>query len=89
MLKYNEITHEFEDVPVRFYIGGQERSDDYYLVAIPYRYVDLFEGHNFPSLEMFKRALMHASVANEAWNYNRDWVAEDAERSMKRCFEKS
>ena len=86
-LRYNEETKEFEDAPIRFTIAGEERSDDYYLVSIPARYAELFEGHDFPSLEIFKRALMHASVANEASYYNRPWVQEDAEKSMKRCLE--
>ena len=84
--RFNEETREFEVKPICFTIAGQERSDEYYMVAIPTRYQDLFEGHDFPSLEIFKRALMHAGVANEAFYYNRPWIQEDAEKSMKRCL---
>lgn len=85
--RFNEETREFEDVPIRFTVAGQERSDEYYMVMIPARYQDLFEGHDFPNLEIFRRSLMHASVASEAFEYRRPWVQEDAERSMKKCLE--
>jgi hypothetical protein len=82
---FNEATREWEERPVRFTIAGRQTSDEDMLVQIPMEYADLFEGHEFPSMERFSKALMHAHVAEEA--YGRPWVAEEAERSLKRCLE--
>ena len=87
MLKYNEITKEWEDSPIHFQIAGVDKTDDDYLVSIPAHYVPKFEGHNFPSLEIFKRALMFAGCANEARYYNRPWIVERDERCLEKCLE--
>lgn len=73
--------------PVSFKIAGVEKNEDSYLVAIPSNYKELFEGHNFPSLEIFRRALLYARVAQEAMYLKRSWVQEAAERSLMRCLE--
>lgn len=82
MLRFNETTKEFENSPVRFQIAGVNKTDDDYLVSIPSHYVDKFEGHNFPSLDIFRRALMFANCAAEARVYNRPWIQERDERSL-------
>lgn len=88
MYAYNEDTKQFEEKPIKFKINGIESSDEDYLVSIPTRYVQLFEGHDFPSLEIFRLALMFASCASEAYYYNRPWVVEQDERSLMECLKK-
>lgn len=87
MLMFNEATRDWEERPVRFTIAGRQTSDEDMLVRIPEKYVEMFEGHQFPTMHLFSMALMHAHVAEEAGYYGRPWVAEDAERSLKRCLE--
>lgn len=71
-----------------FQINGIDRTEDDYLVLIPRRYKDKFEGHNFPTLEIFRQALMFANCANEAHYYNRPWVWEQDERCLAECLKK-
>ena len=68
---------------VNFKIAGKSWTSDDMLVVIPCRYKELFEGHSFRDKETFSRALMFASCAAEAWYYDRNWVAERDERSLK------
>lgn len=75
------------DKEIKFTINGRETSDREYHVLIPFRYADLFEGHEFRSKEHFSRALMYAGCANEAFYYNRPWVMERDERSLKRLLD--
>lgn len=86
MLKFNEITKEFEDRPIHFQIAGIDKTDDDLLVTIPVSYARQFEGHNFPSLEIFQRALMFAACANEARYYNKLWIMERDEKSLEDCL---
>ena len=86
-LRYNEETKEFEEVEVKFTIGGKEWSDERLMVAIPVHYRDLFENHDFPNMEIFRRALMYASCANEARYYNRPWITQRDEISLRKCLE--
>ena len=87
MLRYNEDIRKWEDKPIHFKIGAVDKTDDDYLVSIPAHYVELFEGHDFPSLEIFRRALMFANCANEARYYNKPWLTERDERSLRECLE--
>ena len=86
MFKYNEITKEFENCPVHFQIAGKDKTDDDFLIVIPAQYVKQFEGHNFPSLEIFSKALMFANCANEARYYGRSWIVERDEQSLAECL---
>ena len=88
MLRFNEVTREFEEKPVRFMIDGKWRDDDYYMVSIPHHYVDQFEDHAFPDLEIFRRALMFASCAAEARYYNRPHLIAQNEACLKECMER-
>lgn len=87
MLRINEETLELEHVPLRFKIAGIDKTDDDYLVSIPLHYASQFEGHNFPTLDIFRRALMYAGVANEARYNNRPWIVQQNEISLKKCLE--
>ena len=80
------------DREIHFKINGRDWTDDRLLVSIPSRYADLFEGVNFPSKDLFSRALMFANCAEEAIYYKMDWVYEQDERDLKSLlakFEKS
>ena len=88
MLNFNEALKEFENKPIHFQIADVDRTDDYYNVLIPYYYVNMFEGHSFPSLEIFKQALTFANCANEARYYNKPWIVKENERCLKKCLEK-
>ena len=68
---------------VNFKINGRETSDEKLLVTIPERYADLFEGYDFGSKEHFSKALMYAGCANEAFYYDRWWLVQQNERSLR------
>lgn len=86
-IRYNEETKAFEDYEIRFTISGKEWSDDRLMVDIPKHYENLFEGHDFPNEEIFSRALMFASCANEAKHNNRPWIVEQDEISLRKFLE--
>ena len=71
---------------VHFKIAGEDKTDKQLFVIIPSRYVDLFEGVNFPSIDLFSKAIMYAECAVEAFNYRCMWKFEDHDWSLKKVF---
>lgn len=78
----------FDEPTCRFQINGVNKTDLDYLVLIPIHYRDRFEGHNFPTLDCFKRALMFANCASEARYYGRPWLVEQNERELEHQLER-
>lgn len=74
------------DREIRFKIGEREWSDDKLMVCIPRRYADMFEGKHFKNKEHFSRCLMFASCAAEAYYYDRPWIQQRDELSLKEAL---
>lgn len=73
---------------VTFKIAGADKSEDDMMVVIPQRYKEQFDGHDFPSLEIFRQALMFANCAAEARYYNATWRVEQDERCLAECLKR-
>ena len=73
---------------VRFYIGEMETSAERLNILIPRQYRKWFDGFRFEDMHHLSMALMHASCADEARYYNRDWKVEEYENDLKRTLSK-
>lgn len=73
---------------IKFTVAGRETSNEDLMVLIPSEYKALFEGHNFKDMHDLSMALMHASCASEARDYNRPWKVQEYEGDLKRVLEK-
>lgn len=71
---------------IRFTVSGRQTSNDELMVLIPRRYADLFDGHEFKDMHELSMALMHASCAEEARDYNRPWKVQEYEGDLKRTL---
>ena len=73
---------------VKFTVAGKETSNDNLMVFIPSKYKPMFEGHNFKDMHDLSMALMHASCAAEARDYNRPWKVQEYEEDLRNVLSK-
>ena len=88
MLKFNEMTRQFETVEIKFMVGEMETSDEKLMIRIPEKYVSKFEGHHFPTMSVLSKALMEAHCAEEAYYYKMPHKINEHEMCMNNWLTK-